>query len=171
MGPLQGTDATSNLITLLVSPTYLYTAKIVSISDLAHLYWVFDITRLRCYQYSSSSCPNPARAPVSRSHASYQGEEIRAEAPSLRAINFNLKKKKESLPKIDCSAIVPLLSLCCSEPQQSPKSNSTIVASEALQVVPAILPRTIRLCVGNEHRRPRASPTEPTTRCIEPVSS
>lgn len=48
----------------------------------------YDITTLRCYQYSSFSCPNPARA---RTHASYQGEEIRAEVQSLRAI---IKKKE-----------------------------------------------------------------------------
>ena len=56
----------------------------------------YDITTVPCYQYLSFSCPNPARAPVSRSHASYQGE-TRAEASSLRAVNIHLKKKKHRL--------------------------------------------------------------------------
>jgi hypothetical protein len=110
----------------------------------------YDITRLRSDRYSSFSCPNPARAPVSHSHASYQGE-IRAEASSLRAINISLKKKAEAFSWNQSP------SHCLATPSTSRCPSRTHHISEALHFVSAILPRTIRLCVGNEHHRPCAS--------------
>jgi hypothetical protein len=66
-------------------------------SDLPSLY---EVMILRHYDVTNIT-PLAARIqpapPVSRSHASYQGE-IRAEASSLRAINIHFKKKAEALP-------------------------------------------------------------------------
>jgi hypothetical protein len=69
----------------------------------------------------------------------------------LRAI---LKKKE----RIASQKLISLpLSRDSPYANSEPASNRSSVTSETLQVVSAILPRTIRLCVGNEHRRPHAS--------------
>ena len=133
--------------------------------ELACLYWVMV---LRHYDISNIALLAARIRPAPwylAPHASYQGEEIRAEAPSLRAI-FTKKERIASQKLISLP-----LSRDSPYANSEPASNRSSVTSEPLQVVSAILPRTVRLCVGNEHRQPHASPTESPTRCIEPASS
>lgn len=69
----------------------------------------YDITTLRCYQYSSFSCPNPARAPgISLPMRHIRG---RKSVQRLRPCVRFLRKKKESLPRnrfpCHCPATLP----------------------------------------------------------------